>query len=223
MIADQKKPTDRADMREFIRRMASNDLDSLHAKNKEAIGLPMLCRMSVSCNEEESDLKIIPQLHGLEDKILLFKCEYSSMPMTTADPGARAKFAAAIRAELPALLHSVLGFKIPDVLKHERFGIKGYMHHDLLRLVRQLDPEEDLLVLIRDAKKLLPTLDLDRITAAELHNSLFAEINLRDWLRNLAYSPRRLGQLLGKLAERNDGVVSRGNLIDGYQQYTITL
>jgi hypothetical protein len=73
MIADQKRPADRSDMREFIRRLASNEYDSWHGKNKEAITLPITRRMSVSCNEEEADLKIIPSPGGLEDKLLLLR------------------------------------------------------------------------------------------------------------------------------------------------------
>ena len=211
MIADQKKPTERADMREFIRRMASNDFDSLHPKNKEAIGLPTLWRMTISCNEEPADLKIIPPLDGLEDKLMLFRCALADMPMPTGDIQSRHEFAAAIRAELPAFIDSLLSFKIPSGLYHERFGIKGYLHPELVRMVRKLDSEEDLLELIKDARKLSPQLNLTLITAAELHQRLYKIKNLRQHLLAITRSPRWLGQLLSKLANRNDGIVKRGH------------
>jgi hypothetical protein len=225
MIADQKNPTDRIEMREFIRRMASNDLDSMHPKNKDAITLPALRRMSVSCNEQPGDLKIIPPLDGLENKLMLFRCALAAMPMPTGDPQARAKFATAIRAQLPAFIDSLLKFKIPADLHHERFGIKGYLHPELIRMVRRLDPEEEALELIRDAKlislKKSSPIDLIAVAAAELHEILHKIKNLRDQLLKTANSPRRLGQLLGKLADRIDGTVDRNTIVQGNQRYTI--
>jgi len=223
MIADQKKPTERADMKEFIRRMASNDFDSLHPKSKEAIALPTLWRMTVSCNEERADLKIIPPLDGLEDKLLLFKCAFKQMPFPTGDIICRRNFAIKIRAALPAFIDSVLNFKISKALSHERFGIKGYMDPELKRMVRKLDPEEDLLELIRDARKLSPDLDVSLVTAAELHKSLFEIENLREHLLSITRSPRWIGQLLGKLADRNDGTVERKVIVQGEQRWTVHL
>jgi hypothetical protein len=223
MIADQKKPTERADMKEFIRRIASNDFDSLHPKNKEAIGLPALWRMTISCNEEPADLKIIPPLDDLENKLMLFKCTLADMPMPTGDIKARQRFIAAIRAEIPAFIDSLLSFKIPSDLYHERFGIKGYLHPELVRLVRKLDREEDLLRLIRDAKKLSPQIDLALITATELHKSLFDIKSLREHLLSITQSPNWVGQLLNKLADRNDGTVTLNTVVRGYQHYTINV
>jgi hypothetical protein len=108
-------------------------------------------------------------------------------------------------------------------MTHERFGIKGYMHPELVRMVRKLDREEDLLGLIKDAKKLSPDLDLALITAAELYKGLFEIENLREHLLTITCSPRWLGQLLGKLADRNDGVVERNAIVQGQQHYTINL
>jgi hypothetical protein len=73
-------------------------------------------------------LKIIPPLYGLDDKLVLFKCMLAPMPMPTGDIQCRHAFAAMIRAQLPAFIDSLLEFKIPPALYHERFGIKGYMH-----------------------------------------------------------------------------------------------
>jgi hypothetical protein len=215
MIADQKNPADRTEMREFVRRMASNDFDSLHPKNKEAITLTVFWRMTISCNEQQADLKIIPPLDDLGNKLMLCRCSLAPMPMPTGNPQARAKFAAALRAELPAFIDSLLQFKIPANLYHERFGIKGYLHPELIHMVRQLDPEQEALELIRAAKLCSSTtkpIDLTAVTSAELHKSLFKVKNLRDQLLRTARSPVRLGQLLGRLADRHDGTVDFAKL-----------
>jgi hypothetical protein len=223
MISDQKNPADRADMQEYIRRIASNDADSVHPKNKEAIGLEVLWRMSISCNEQEPDLRIIPPLVGLEDKILLFKCELHPMPMPTATVAERKLFRDAIGAELPALLDHVLSFKIQPHLHHERFGVRGYIHPDLARMVRELDPEEELLELVRDCRKAVPQMVLHDVTAGELHEKIDERHNLRPQLLSIAKSPHRLGRLLAKLADRKDGTVIKGAVAGGYQQWTINV
>jgi hypothetical protein len=46
---------------------------------------------------------------------MLFKCMLAQMPMPTGDIQCRQQFAAAIRAELPAFIDSLLSFKIPRV------------------------------------------------------------------------------------------------------------
>jgi hypothetical protein len=90
-------------------------------------------------------------------------------------------------------------------------------------MVRQLDPEQDALELIRAAKLCSTTkpINLTAVTSAELHKSLFKVKNLRDQLLRTARSPVRLGQLLGKLADRNDGTVSRVSIVQGDQRWTI--
>jgi hypothetical protein len=223
MISDQKNPTNRADMQEFIRRIASNDFDSLHPKGKEAISLEIFWRMTISCNLEEKDLRIVPPLEGLDDKLFLFKCELCPMPMPTGTPVERETFRAAIQAELPAFLHKVLSVKVPADLRHERFGVKGYMHPELVKTVRELEAEEELLELIGDCQQTLPAMSLEDITAAELHEALYGRENLRDQLRSIAKSPRSLGKLLGKLAERKDGIVAKSTLIDGVQKWIIDI
>jgi hypothetical protein len=89
-------------------------------------------------------------------------------------------------------------------------------------MVHRLDPEEEALELIRDARlSAKKPLDLTSVTAGELHQSLFKIKNLREHLLKTASSPRRLGQLLGKLADRNDGTVDRVTIVQGTQCYTI--
>lgn len=222
MISDAKKPSDRTDMQEAIRRIASNDHDALHPKHKEAISVPILWRMSVSCNEAETDLRIIPPLTGLEDKIMLFRCALAPMPMSTSTPDQYQAFGDALRAELPAFVTKLLAFKIPKTLVVGRWGIKGYLHSELIRLVRQLDPEEELLELIRAAKKASPQMMvLSDVTANEVHKALYEQNNLRAQLLTIARSPVKLGQLLGRLAERNDGTVTKGTINCGYQLWDI--
>jgi hypothetical protein len=222
MIADQKNPAERADMQEYIRRIASQSSEQLHPKNKEAISLEVLWRMTISCNEDEKDLRIIPPLDGLSDKVMLLKCALAEMPMPTAQTGQYKAFADAIRSEIPALIDRILEFKISDQMRHERFGIKGYMHRELARMVHRLDREEELLELIREHKRCNPQWILEDLSAGEIHGELFDQDNLRDAVRRIAWTPNFAGKLLTRLAERNDGVVTT-KILDGYRVYSITM
>lgn len=114
-------------------------------------------------------------------------------------------------------------FKIPADLRHERFGIKGYMHPDLAKTVCELEAEQELLELLSYCKQATPTLVLIDITAAELHEALYRKEHLRDQLRSIARSPRVMRRLLGKLADRNDGIVVKTTVYRGIQNWTINV
>ena len=73
-ISDQKSPRNRGDIQDFIRRVAFNEDEQFHPKNRSASLLPIFRRMTISCNESEEDLAIIPPINDLEDKLMLFKC-----------------------------------------------------------------------------------------------------------------------------------------------------
>ena len=73
-ISDQKSPRNRGDIQDFIRRVAFNEDEQFHPKNRSATLLPIFRRMTISCNESEEDLAIIPPINDLEDKLMLFKC-----------------------------------------------------------------------------------------------------------------------------------------------------
>ena len=143
--------------------------------------------------------------------------------MPTGTEPERLAFAAAIRAEIPHFADNLLRYKIPSKLRHQRFGIKGYMQPDLKRLVHKLEPEEELLELIRDAKKAALTFSLTDVTANEIHKGIYDQANLRPRLLDIARGPVRLGQLLGRLADRNDGTVDRGATVRGFQEWTVNV
>jgi hypothetical protein len=226
MMSDVKDPKSRQEVRESIRQIASNNFESLHGKGKDAFVESLLWRMSISCNEAEDDLKIVPPLEGLEDKVMLFRCAYFALPRPTTPPEKYKLFQDELRAELPAYLYSILAKPIDPDLVHPRFDIKGYINPELVPMIRQLDQEEKALDLVRDHKRATSTWTTPFIptdlTAGEIHEELFRQDNLKEALRRIAVDPRTLGKLLRKLVERNDNIVT-SRLLNGEVLYTFKI
>ena len=126
------------------------------------------------------------------------------MPATTA-PGGRERFAAAVRAELPAFLASVDAFAIPPELQKGRFGVTEWHHPDILALLESGDP-------IRPFAEVLEswiasweaTTEMRELPAVELFDELseFCGGNLN---RNkISSGPSQMGHQLARLA-RTEG------------------
>lgn len=60
------------------------ETQSCHAKNRQAITLTPLWRLTISLNDEPESLLTLPPLdNSLEDKVILCKGEKHAMPMRT--------------------------------------------------------------------------------------------------------------------------------------------
>jgi hypothetical protein len=208
MMSDQKNPRNREDLREFFRDVASNESGLLHAKNKDAGTVKTLRRMTISCNLTEKDLAIVPPLDGLEDKVMLFKCELVTMPLPGDEPAQREARAAAVEAQLPAFVDRLHHHKIRTDLRHPRFGIKGFLHPEIAKMVRELDKEQEFLELIIEGKRKSSGWDLTDRDAGDIYSELHAVDYLRDGLRKCCGSGPVAGKLLTALAGRNDGIVT---------------
>ena len=151
-IADEAPSTDIRARREFgsqIKNITVNVDQRLHAKHRDAITLQPFWRMTVSLNDEQENLQILPPFDdSIEDKIMLFRAAPGTMPMPTGTPDERAAFEARMFSELPGLIHFLQTFTIPDDEICQRFGIKHYHHPELLANLTTMAPEIRLLALI---------------------------------------------------------------------------
>jgi hypothetical protein len=172
-------------------------------------------------------LQIIPPLEGLEDKILLFKTGAVKIPAPTGTSAEREALAQGIKAQLPAFLQRLSTHKIPDELKHPRFGVKGYQHPEIARMVWSFSREDELFGLASECKAQSlrangdsPGWDTSDLTAGQIYSAIYACDCLRDSLRKCCGSPRVAGRLLTTLAERNDGMVT-SRVLQGRILYTL--
>jgi hypothetical protein len=126
-----------------------NEVQSHHAKHRQAISLKPFWRVSMTLNNEPENVLILPPLDdSLADKIMLLKAHKRPMPMSTQSLSQRKDFWAALCRELPAFVHHLLNWQIPEALRSERFGVTHYHHPDLLAALDELSPELRLLALI---------------------------------------------------------------------------
>ncbi|MSU62657.1 MAG: hypothetical protein EXS31_09705 [Pedosphaera sp.] len=152
MIEDESASTDMRSRRHFgsrIKDVTVNQVQSCHPKNRQAISLTPFWRLTISVNDESENLMVLPPIdESLEDKIILFKAYKLPLPLPTGTDAERERFWETLIGELPAFLHFLVNYQIPEELKSERFGVTHFHHPELLRELGLLSPENRLLALI---------------------------------------------------------------------------
>jgi hypothetical protein len=151
-IEDEAASTNIQARRDFgahIKKIAVNATQWLHGKHKGGLSVIPLWRLLASLNDEPERLLVVPPLDAdIEDKIMLLLVEKHPMPMPTGTPAQKDAFMSALVAELPAFLHHLSEWEIPDALRSDRFGVTHYHHPKLADSLRELSPEQSLLELI---------------------------------------------------------------------------
>lgn len=152
MIEDDIPLTDIKGRRKFaahIKQITATDEVLNHAKNKQALTLPVFWRLTISCNDEPENLMIPPPMdESITDKVILFKVNSGSMPLPSVTSEERTALRNALQAELPAFLDFFLDFEIPEEIRGTRYGVKEYHHPDILEVLNALSPEQRLMDII---------------------------------------------------------------------------
>jgi len=208
MIEDDIGSTDFRARRNFgtrIKEFTVNEVQSCHAKNRQAINLKPFWRLSITLNEEPENLLILPPLdESLQDKIILLKAQKKPMPMPTITREGRSQFWKTLISELPAFIWFLTRWEIPPELRSERFGVTHYHHPELLAELETMAPENKLLEIIdmyfhisgRDSEKW-------QGTAAELESQLLNSQDVGAESRKLLNWPNATGTYLGRLMRKH--------------------
>jgi hypothetical protein len=152
-LDDEQASTDMRARRAFgarVKELLFGHAQRMHAKNRDALTLDPIWRMTITLNEEPESLQVLPPLdESLEDKFIILRASKKPMPMPTGTTEQTAAFAATLRQELPAFIHWLMHeFVIPEPLKNDRCGIRYWHHPELLTAIRELSPQARLLSLI---------------------------------------------------------------------------
>ena len=111
MISDEIGKTDlesRAELGVKLKDICVNHNQKLHGKHKDGYTIRPYWRLTISVNDNENSMKILPPLDDETwEKILLLKF---SMPDCLPEPEDRERYLAAITAELPAFAHYLESF-----------------------------------------------------------------------------------------------------------------
>lgn len=172
----------------------------IEGKHREGFVFRPLWRMVIACNDEPESLMVIPPLaEDIVDKLILLRCHKRPLPMPAHTLDEREAFFATLAAEIPAMLHALDGWQIPEGMREERCGIAHYHHPHLVHALGEMAPETALLGLVdqlADAGNLaLPWTG----TASELRTILINEHATRRDAERLLHWTQATGGYLGRL------------------------
>ena len=229
----------RVNVGSMLKQLTANSTHRCHGKNREAVILNPLWRVTMSLNDEPSNLQVLPPLSydSIIDKIILLKAERPSfLDQDDWLLRTREQNWARIKAELPGFVAFLHSFEIPRELADARFGIKYYQNPDLLSVLKSESPERKLLEFIDRGQlyyappsktKINPDGDNDLPkkdwvgTASELYDRLDEFESMRFAVRKLLHYQSALGQYLSSLALDYPQRVKRESMIDGIQRYRL--
>lgn len=191
----------RARLRDELKMVTAASDYLLHPKNRDALTLRPIWRVTLSANDDPESATSLPALNsGFDDKIIYLQCYAPPGPFfDEAEPGARAGFEMRLRAELPAFLHDVDSFVVPPELLKGRFGVREFHHPNILDLIESSSP----LVPLGQALELwirgwAPETETVELPAVALYAALDEHLDKR--LRTISSGPAALGHQLARLA-----------------------
>ena len=243
MFGDEVASTNYQSRSQFgamLKQFVVNPTQRCHGKGREAITLDPFWRLTMSLNDETSNLDVLPPLShdSIVDKIILL---LTVRPAMLEEPEwmsrSRRENWDRITAELPGFAAFLESHRIPAELADGRFGIRYYHNPDLRVQLKAESPE----------RRLLELIDLARVYSHEVHYTQGADgvdtkLNFVDsWvgsacdLTNMLESnhlvgnqARRLlsyhsacGQCLANLARDNPERVRKESISEGIQRYRI--
>jgi hypothetical protein len=206
IIEDEQASPDlrtRRKLGSHIKNITVNGDQRCHQKGRTPVMLRPFWRLSISLNDQPEDLLVLPPIdRSLGDKIMLFRAKAVAMPMPTSPAPERKVFYDALVAELPAFLHWLGEWSIPEDIKCDRYGVKAYHHPDLLKEIDANAPEARLLQLIDDY--VLIGRDVWEGTARGLEAILTAaDSRCNHQARQLFTQVNTCGTYLGRLADKH--------------------
>jgi hypothetical protein len=133
-----------------LKAFVANEFQRCHPKNRVAVTLMPLWRVSITLNDEAESLMVLPPMdENLLDKIILLRAAKMPMPMPTDTLDQLNAFKAVLTAELPRFIYAILNeWQIPEELRCGRYGVIHYHNPELMQMMDALAPETKLLELI---------------------------------------------------------------------------
>ena len=195
-----------------IKKVTVNKGHRAHRKNREALSLRPVWRLTISLNNDVTSLQVLPQLDaGILDKIMLLNCSMFPMPIDTSTEDGEDQLWALLTSEMPAFIDFVLNeHTISPDMKDARFGVAAFHNPDLLD---QLDSTSDEIKLLELIDRMDPW-EIGSITGAiweapatEIEDRLIEQFPSQT--RRLFSYSSACGQLLGLLRTKTTRVDKR--------------
>ena len=152
MLEDENEAIDIKSRRRFaanIKTLLVSRDQNCHGKNREALTLQPLWRMTLTVNDDPERLLVLPPFDAdIKDKIICLKANRVEMPMKTGTDEEKASFWKTLMNELPAFLHFIDQYEVPTHLRDGRYGIAAYQHPSIVEDIQETTPAMQLLELI---------------------------------------------------------------------------
>lgn len=145
LLIDDEMGSTRIDVRRNLGDGIKNALFSpsvrVEAKGRDAFTFPALWRVVFTVNDEPEALMVLPPLtRDLADKFMILKCS-KSIEFNDAEFDDWQK---QIREEMPAFLHAVENFEIPEHARDGRCMVGAFCHPEVVDAIGELSPEHQL-------------------------------------------------------------------------------
>ena len=185
-----------------IKAMTVNQIHACHGKHRKPVNLRPFWRVTITLNDDPECLLVLPPLNAdISDKIIILRASRFQMPMPTTTADEKERFWKTMVAEIPAFLHFLDQWEIPEELQCRRFGIAGFKHPELVQSLEELSPQEQLLSMIERA--LWKGVEEEwEGTAEELRELLQDDSGTRYDAQKLLNYAQTCGWYLGRLQER---------------------
>lgn len=140
----------RAAFADRLKNLVANKDQYIHAKGLKPVMLQPFWRVTLSTNDDEASLQVLPTLgENTRDKVLLLRAESHPMPFDPANTDSKRKYIQSLFDSLPGFLHwLVTEFTPPPAMADGRFGVKGYINAATEEALGDLSREAMLLSLI---------------------------------------------------------------------------
>lgn len=183
-----------------IRQVTSNVLQYCHPKSRPAITLRPFWRLSVSFNDDPDRIQVVPIMEDdLHNKIILLSCHKFDWPMPFVTAEDKEALTAVIQSELPAFMDFLLTYEIPETVRDERYGVRGWQHPEIMRKVNQVSPEGMLNAIIAGWMT-KESSDEWEGTASQLRSQLVADGDFTREVNELIRSTKHAGYMVARMA-----------------------
>ena len=232
--------TTRTQFGAMLKQLVVNPTQRCHGKGREALTLDPFWRLTMSLNDETSNLEVLPPMYhdSIIDKIILLMAVRPRMLEESEwISRTRKQNWDLIAAELPGFAAFLESYRIPAESVDGRFGVRYYHNPELLLLLKTGAPERRLLELIDMEKLYYATDPVTAVpqngapqklppdtwvgSAAELERVLESRDAIRSAARRLLYYTSACGQYLAALAREFPERVRKESVRDGIQRYRL--
>jgi hypothetical protein len=176
-----------------------------HPKGVAGFTVPAYRRLFILANPD--DLELMPELsESLMDKIMIlqahtFKMPDNCLPLPAwGDVGARERFVATLKNELPYFIHCLLNWSIPADVAERRFGLVAYKNEEIMDQLKELSNLHEVAAVIRmgvfGGGGLRDSVEME---TNDLYERLVESELVKDRARILFRNVRGLGNALGRL------------------------